>query len=194
MPDLIDISIFVHPVETGSALKKLRKKAAQVESQLYEKQEKGIVRDPMLETAFQDIESLRDSLQQAREHLFNVGVYITIYAEKMEDLNKLEDRIINLLESRMVYVKPSLFQQIEGFNSSIPLCQDKLTVYSPLNSGPLSSFFPFTSADLTSEDGILYGINESNNTLIIFDRFSLENANMVIFAKSGGGKSYATKL
>ncbi|MEK7463060.1 MAG: DUF87 domain-containing protein, partial [Patescibacteria group bacterium] len=194
MPDLIDISIFVHPVETGSALKKLRKKAAQVESQLSEKQEKGIVRDPLLETAFQDIESLRDSLQQAREHLFNVGVYITIYAEKIEELTKLEDRIINLLESRMVYVKPSLFQQIEGFNSSIPLCQDKLGIYSPLNSGPLSSFFPFTSADLTSENGILYGINESNNTLIIFDRFSLENANMVIFAKSGGGKSYATKL
>ncbi|MHB9019270.1 MAG: VirB4-like conjugal transfer ATPase, CD1110 family [Minisyncoccota bacterium] len=194
MPDLIDISIFVHPVETGSALKKLRKKAAQVESQLYEKQEKGIVRDPMLETAFQDIESLRDSLQQAREHLFNVGVYITIYAEKLEELTKLEDKITNLLESRMVYVKPSLFQQIEGFNSSIPLCQDKLAIYSPLNSGPLSSFFPFTSADLTSENGILYGVNESNNSLIIFDRFSLENANMVIFAKSGSGKSYATKL
>jgi len=194
MPDLIDISIFVHPVETNLALKKLRKKAAQVESQIYEKQEKGVVRDPMLETAFQDIENLRDSLQQAREQLFNVSVYITIYAEKVEELNKLEGRITNLLESRLVYVKPALFQQIEGFNSSLPIGQDKLLIYNPLNSGPLSSFFPFTSADLTSENGILYGINQSNNTLIIFDRFSLENANMVIFAKSGSGKSYATKL
>jgi len=194
MPDLIDISIFVHPVETNLALKKLRKKAAQVESQIYEKQEKGMVRDPMLETAFQDIESLRDSLQQAREQLFNVSVYITIYAEKLEELNKLEGKITNLLESRLVYVKPALFQQIEGFNSSLPIGQDKLLIHNPLNSGPLSSFFPFTSADLTSDNGILYGINQSNNTLIIFDRFSLENANMVIFAKSGSGKSYATKL
>jgi conjugal transfer ATP-binding protein TraC len=194
MPDLIDVSIFVHPVETNLALKKLRKKAAQVESQIYEKQNKGIVRDPLLETAFQDVESLRDSLQQARERLFNVGVYITIYADNIENLNKLENKIVNLLESRLVYVKPSLFQQIEGFNSSLPLGEDKLAVHAPLNSGPLSSFFPFTSTDLTSEDGILYGINQSNNTLIIFDRFSLENANMVIFAKSGSGKSYATKL
>jgi len=194
MPDLIDISIFVHPVETTLALKKLRKKAAQVESQLYEKQEKGVVRDPLLETAFQDIESLRDSLQQSREQLFNVGVYITIYADKIEELNKLEGKIVNLLESRMIYIKPALFQQIEGFNSSIPLGQDSLLIYNPLNSGPLSSFFPFTSTNLTSEEGILYGINESNNTLIIFDRFSLENANMVIFAKSGSGKSFACKL
>ena len=194
MPDLIDISIFVHPVETGLALKKLRKKAAQVESQIYEKQEKGVVRDPMLETAFQDIENLRDSLQQAREQLFNVSAYITIYADKLDELNKLEGRITNLLESRLVYVKPALFQQIEGFNSCLPLGLDRLLIHNPLNSGPLSSFFPFTSADLTSENGILYGINQSNNTLIIFDRFSLENANMVIFAKSGSGKSYATKL
>jgi type IV secretory pathway VirB4 component len=194
MPDLIDISIFIHPVETGLALKKLRRKAAQVESQIYEKQEKGVVRDPLLETAFQDIESLRDSLQQSREHLFNVSVYITIYAEKLEELNKLEGKITNLLESRMVYIKPALFQQIEGFNSSLPLGQDKLLIHEPLNSGPLSSFFPFTSTDLTSENGILYGINLNNNTLIIFDRFSLENANTVVFAKAGAGKSYAVKL
>ncbi|MCL5017084.1 MAG: ATP-binding protein [Patescibacteria group bacterium] len=194
MPDLIDISIFVHPIETNLALKQLRKKAAQVESQIYEKQEKGVVRDPMLETAFQDIEGLRDSLQQAREQLFNVSVYITIYAETIEQLNKLEGRITNLLESRLVYIKPALFQQTEGFSSSIPLGQDRLLIYNPLNSGPLSSFFPFTSADLTSDNGILYGINESNNSMIVFDRFSLENANMVVFAKAGAGKSYAVKL
>ena len=194
MPDLIDISIFVHPVETILALKKLRKKAAQVESQIYEKQEKGVVRDPMLETAFQDIEGLRDSLQQAREQLFNVSVYITIYADKIEALNKLEGSITNLLESRLVYIKPALFQQVEGFGSSLPIGQDRLLIHNPLNSGPLSSFFPFTSTDLTSEDGILYGVNQNNNTMIIFDRFSLENANMVIFAKSGSGKSYACKL
>lgn len=194
MPELLDISIFVHPVETSLALRRLRKKAAQIESQMIEKQEKGMVRDPLLETAFQDVEALRDSLQQAREHLFNVGVYIAIYADTAEALNKLENNITSLLESRLVYVKPALFQQLEGFGSAIPLCQDKLLTHTPLNSGPLSSLFPFTSADLTSNDGILYGINRHNNTLIIFDRFSLENANMVIFAKSGAGKSYAAKL
>ncbi|MBU6141788.1 ATP-binding protein [Patescibacteria group bacterium] len=194
MPELLDISIFIHPVETTLALKKLRRKAAQVESQVMERQQKGQVRDPMLETAYQDIESLRDSLQQTRENLFNVGVYLTIYADTVEALHKIEGKITSLLESRLVYVKPALFQQIEGFESTLPLGQDKLGVYNPLNSGPLSSIFPFTSADLTSNSGIMYGINRHNNTLIIFDRFSLENANMVIFAKSGSGKSYATKL
>ena len=194
MPELLDISIFVHPVETPLALKRLRKKAAQIESQVLERQEKGMVRDPLLETAFQDVESLRDSLQQSQEHLFNVGVYLTLYADTAEGLNKLENNINSLLESRLVYVKPALFQQQDGFNSTLPIGEDKLLIHSPLNSGPLSSFFPFTSADLTSDSGIMYGINRHNNTLIIFDRFSLENANMVIFAKSGSGKSYAAKL
>jgi conjugal transfer ATP-binding protein TraC len=194
MPQPLDISIFIHPVEAPLALKRLRKKSAQVESQIIERQQKGRVRDPLLETAFQDIESLRDALQQSREHLFNVGVYITIYADLLEDVQKIENDINSFLESRLVYAKPALFQQIEGFGSTIPTGQDKLLIHTPLNSSPLSSMFPFTSADLTSNDGIMYGINRFNSTLIIFDRFSLENANMVIFAKSGSGKSYATKL
>ena len=194
MPEIMDISIVIHPMETILALRKLRKKAAQTESQLIERQGKGMVRDPLLETAFQDIESLRDALQQSREHLFNLGVYITIYGDTIEQLNKLENNVSSLLESRLIYLKPALFQQLEGFNSTLPVNQDKLAIYTPLNSGPLSSIFPFTSADLTSDNGIMYGINRHNNTLIIFDRFSLENANMVIFAKSGSGKSYATKL
>lgn len=194
MPELLDISIFIHPVDTVLALRTLRRKATQVESQLIERQQKGLVRDPILETAFQDVESLRDSLQQSREQLFNVGVYITFYADTVEQLNKLENKITALLESRLIYAKPALFQQLEGFASTLPLNQDKLEVHSPLNSSPLSSIFPFTSANLTSDEGILYGINRHNNTLVIFDRFSLENANLVIFAKSGSGKSYATKL
>ncbi|MDP3729404.1 MAG: ATP-binding protein [bacterium] len=194
MPELLDISIFIHPTETPLALKNLRKKAAQIESQVMQRESKGMVRDPLLETAFQDVESLRDSLQQGQEHIFKVGVYITIYANTLEDLGKIERAVSSLLESRLVYVKPALFQQLEGFRSMLPIGQDLLQVHSPLNSGPLSSIFPFTSVDLTTNEGILYGINAHNNTLIIFDRFSLENANMVIFAKSGSGKSYAAKL
>lgn len=193
-PDLLDISIFVHPIDTGLALKNLRKKSAQIQSQINEAQEKGMVRDPMLETALLDIESLRDSLQQSQENLFDAGVYITMYADSPEALSKLEGQIISILEGRLVYAKPATFQQLEGWRSTLPLGNDTLRTWTPMNTLPISSLFPFTSANLTSEEGILYGVNQHNNTLIIFDRFSLENANMVIFAKSGAGKSYTTKL
>ncbi len=194
MPELMDISIFVHPVDTSLALKNLRKKTAQIEAQLFERQEKGLVRDPILETAFQDVEGLRDQLQQAQEKLFNTGIYITFYADNLGALEKLEEKINSMFESQLVYIKPAMFQQLEGFGSTLPLNTDKLLINSPMNSGPAASIFPFVSVDLTSDEGILYGINTHNNTLIIFDRFSLENANMVVFAKSGSGKSYACKL
>lgn len=194
MPKMMDISIFFHPMDTALALKNLRKKVTMIEAELSEREEKGLVRDPALETAYQDIENLRDALQQAREKLFEVGVYITIYEESLEELKKTEETLINILEGRLVYAKPALFRQKEGFNSVLPLALDKLEVHTPLNTGPASSLFPFISADLTSDRGILYGINMQNNTLIIFDRFTLENANMVVFAKSGSGKSYATKV
>ncbi len=194
LPELLDISIFVHPVDTAMALRNLRKKTAQIEAQLIERQEKGLVRDPVLETGFQDIETLRDQLQQAQERLFNVGVYVTIYADTLEKLEKVEERLNSLFESQLTYAKPAVFQQLEGFTSTLPLNSDKLLINTPLNSGPVSSLFPFVSVDLTSDEGILYGINRHNNTLVIFDRFSLENANSVVFAKAGAGKSYACKL
>ena len=194
LPDMMDISIFFHPVDTALALRNLRKKVAQIEAEISEKQEKGIVRDPVLETAFNDVENLRDALQQAREKLFDVSVYITVYAESLKDLERLEEKLNSMLESRLVYIKPTLFRQIEGLNSVLPLSENKISIQTALNSGPASSLFPFISPDLTSEKGILYGINMHNNSLVIFDRFSLENANAVVFAKSGSGKSYATKL
>jgi len=194
LPNLYDISIFVNPVDTGSALKKLRKKAAQLESQINDQAEKGLVRDPLLETALRDVETLRDTLQQSQEKLFDVGVYITIYADNAEDLSRLESKLVTLMEAKLIYLKPSIFEQLEGLFSVLPLSDDKLQVYTPMNSGPISSFFPFVSEDLSSNQGIMYGINMHNNSLVIFDRFSLENANQVVFAKSGSGKSYVTKL
>lgn len=194
LPAMMDISIFFHPMDTSLALKNLRKRVTAIEAEIAEKHEKGIVRDPVLETAYEDIERLRDVLQQAREKLFYVGVYITIYDTSLEELAKLEDVLVNALESRLVYTKPALFRQLEGFNSVLPIASDKLEIHTPLNTAPASSLFPFISADLSSENGILWGINTQNNTLIILDRFSLENANMVVFAKSGSGKSYSTKL
>lgn len=194
LPNLFDISIVVNPVNTGMALKNLRKKAGQLESQMNEEQEKGMVRNPMLETAINDVESLRDSLQQSQEKMFNVGVYITIYADTQDELAKVESQLTTMMEARLVYIKPALFQQLEGLSSILPLANDHLQVYSPMNTSPISSFFPFVSEDLSSNKGIMYGINLNNNNLVIFDRFSLENANQVVFAKSGAGKSYTTKL
>jgi conjugal transfer ATP-binding protein TraC len=191
---VLDISIFVHPIDSAEILRKFQKKVAEVQSQIMTRESKGLVRDPILDTAYQDLEQLRDQLQQAQERLFDVGVYITIYGASVEELDKAESEIKSMLESRLVYVKPALFQQEQGFKSVLPLGHDELKVNSKLNSSPLSSIFPFVSFDLTSDKGILYGVNRHNASLVLFDRFSLENYNSVIFAKSGSGKSYATKL
>ena len=190
----MEISMFIHPIDTGYILKRLRRSVTEVQSELMEKQEKGLVRDPELETAFQDLEGLRDRLQTAQEKMFRFGLYLTIYGETQEELRSIETTLRSIFESRLIYIKPALYQQKEGFNSCLPYGRDLLQVHTSLNTEPLSSTFPFVSFDLSSNEGILYGINRHNNSLILFDRFSLENANEVIFAKSGSGKSYAVKL
>jgi conjugal transfer ATP-binding protein TraC len=191
---IFNISIFVHPIETAKVLRQFQKKVAEVQSQINSRENKGLVRDPMLDTAYQDLESLRDNLMQAQEKLFDVGVYITLYGDNEEELDKLETEIKTVMESKLVYLKPALFQQEQGYKSILPIADDQLGIHSKLNSSPLSSIFPFVSFDLTSDKGILYGINRHNNSLVLFDRFSLDNYNSVTFAKSGSGKSYATKL
>jgi conjugal transfer ATP-binding protein TraC len=191
---VFDVSIFVHPVNTADVLKKFQKKVAEVQSQMSTREEKGFVRDPQLEAAYNSLEDLRDKLQQAEERLFDVGLYVTIYGNTEQDLDKTETDIRSILDSRLVYVKPALFQQEQGFRSTTPLGNDELQVHTKFNSEPLATFFPFTSFDLTSDNGILYGINRHNSSLVLFDRFSLENYNSVTFATSGSGKSYAAKL
>ncbi|MBU4480447.1 conjugal transfer protein TraC [Patescibacteria group bacterium] len=189
-----DISIFVHPIETSKILRQFQKKVAEVQSQIMSREKKGIVRDPGLDAAYRNLEELRDKLQQAQEKLFDVGIYITIYGDTLTELDKVESEIRAILESKLIYVRPALFQQEQGFKSALPIGDDQLKVHSKLNSSPLSSIFPFVSSDLTSDKGILYGINRHNSSLILFDRFSLANYNSVTFAKSGAGKSYAVKL
>jgi type IV secretory pathway VirB4 component len=190
----MDISIFVHPIDTSETLKKFQKKVAEVQSQINDRADKGMVRDPQLDAAYRNLEELRDKLQQAEEKLFNVGLYIAIYASSEEELNKIESELKGMLDSRLVYIKPALFQHEEGLKSILPVVQDELLVHSKFNTSPLSSFFPFTSFDLTSNSGILYGVNRHNSSLVLFDRFSLTNYNSVTFATSGAGKSYMTKL
>lgn len=189
-----DVSFFFHPIDTGTVLNQLRKKVTEVQAEIMEREEKGLIRDPSLETAYQDLEELRSSLQTAQEKVFKFGLYITIYADDEKGLNETETILRSILESRLIYLKPALYQQKEGFISVSPYNLDKLQVHTTLNTSPLSSIFPFVSFDLSSNEGILYGINKHNNSLILFDRFTLENANMCVFAKSGSGKSYAVKL
>ncbi len=191
---IFDVSIFIHPIETSEILRSFQNKVAEVQSQISIRESKGLVRDPMLDTAYSDLEGLRDSLMQAQEKMFEVGLYITIYADSENDLFKVENEIKSLLESKLIYLKPALFQQAEAFRTVIPTGTDLLGIHQKLNTEPLSSLFPFVSFDLTSDKGILYGVNRHNSSLVIFDRFSLPNYNSIIFATSGAGKSYATKL
>jgi conjugal transfer ATP-binding protein TraC len=191
---VFDISIFIHPIDTATILRYFQKKVAEVQSQISIREEKGLVRDPVLDIAYQDLENLRDQLQQAQEKIFDVGLYISIYGDSENELDKIESEIKSILESKLIYVKPALFQQEQGYRSMIPLGNDELGVNSKINSSTLSSIFPFVSFDLTSDKGILYGINRHNSSLVLFDRFSLENYNSITFAKSGSGKSYNTKL
>ncbi len=190
----MDISLFVHPIDTSEILKQLRTSATRVESQIGIEQDKGKIRDPILETAIQDIEELRDRLLQGTEKFFRLGIYFTLYADTEEELNKMSQSIESMLEAQLVYVKPAVMRMDDGFVATRPLALDNLDVANNLNTQPLSTTFPFVSSDLSSNDGILYGINRHNNSLILFDRFKMENANMVVFAKSGAGKSYTVKL
>ena len=137
----LDVSIFIHPIDTADTLKKLQKKVAEVQSQINMKEERGEVRDPQLEAAWRNIEELRDKLQQAEEKLFDVGFYLAVYGKDDKELNDAENDIKSILDSKLITLKPALFQQEPGFNSLVPLTNDALLVHNKFNSSPLSSFF-----------------------------------------------------
>lgn len=190
----LDISMYFYPVKAGLILKQLKKKVGILEAQIISDAEKGAPRDPIRETALRDIEKLRDDLTQGIEHFFQFAFYITIYASSLDELDKVTEDVESIFGAKLIYSKRVLYQAEQGFNSTIPLSNDELMITFNMNTSPIASSFPFTSAELTSDNGILYGINRHNNSLILFDRFSLPNANSVVFATSGAGKSYAVKL
>lgn len=190
----MDTALFIHPIDTAEILKTLRKSATQVQSQMNIELEDGKIRDPVLEAALQNIEDLRDRLQQGTEKFFRFGLYMTVYGSDEKDLADKTQAIEAILESQLVYTKLAVLRMDKGFAATRPLGNDVLDVANNLNTEPLSTTFPFVSSDLSSNEGILYGINRHNNSLILFDRFKMENANMVVFAKSGAGKSYTVKL
>ncbi len=190
----LDISMFIYPIGTKQMMTQLKKKAGQLESSLAIEKEKGMVRNPELETAVEDIEGLRDVLQRGEMRLFQYALYFSIYARSVDELNTITEQLESTLGGMLIYTKQALLQMEPGFNSTLPLGIDELNVRRNLDTASLSTTFPFTSATLSSNDGILYGLNRHNNSLILFDRFELENANSVVFAKAGAGKSYAVKL
>lgn len=190
----MDIAFFIHPIDTRDIVKDLRRAATQVQSQINIEAEEGKIRDPVLESALQNIEELRDKLQQGTEKFFRFGLYMTIYAADDSALNELSKTIEAILEAQLVFTKPAVLRMDQGFVATRPLAMDTLDIANNLNTSPLSTTFPFVSSDLSSNDGVLYGINRHNNSLVLFDRFKMENANMVVFAKSGAGKSYTIKL
>ncbi len=193
-PSSIDISMFLYPVKSDIILKQLRKRVGALEAQLAADRDKGAPRDPLRETALMDIENLRDQLTQGIERFFQFGLYISVYAKTKEQLDRLTEDIESVFGARLVLSRRAMYQAEQGFNSTLPLGNDELSLSYNMNSSPIATSFPFISSDLTSDRGILYGINLHNNSLVIFDRFSMQNANAVVFATSGAGKSYAVKL
>jgi len=194
LDEVIDVSMFIYPVESQVVLNNLRKKVTQLEASMSINQEHGKVRDPALEAAIQDAEELRDQLQVGAERFFRYGLYITMYGDSLDEISEVQHKIETTLGQQLIFSKVASSQQEQGLNSTVPQMVDQLQIRRNMNTGAISTSFPFTSADLTQEKGILYGINMHNNGLVIFDRFTLENANMVVFAKSGAGKSFAVKL
>ncbi len=194
LDEVMDLSLYIYPVDSQVVLDNLRKKVTQLEAGLQIDSEKGRVRDPGKQVAIQDAEEMRDKLQVGEERFFRFGFYFTIYASNDEELEFVTHKVESLLGQQLVYSKPATSQQEQGLNSTVPQFMDQLQIRRNMSTGAISTSFPFTSADLSQEDGILYGINMHNSGLVIFDRFSLENGNSVVFAKSGAGKSFTVKL
>lgn len=190
----LDISMFIYPIDSSQIMRVLRRKVSEMEASLRINQEKQAIRDPELEIAYQDAEELRDRLQRGTEKFFQYALYFTIYAKNQEELDSITSHLETVLGGQLIYTRPTLIQMEQGFNSSLPMFLDEINVVRNMTTSSLATTFPFTSVDLTTGNGVLYGINRHNNSLILFDRFDLENANMTVFSKSGGGKSYAVKL
>ena len=189
-----DMSLFIYPIESAFVQKFLKKRLTQLHSERSMLAEKWLLNDPAIEAQIQDVEELRYKLTRWEEKYFHFGLYFTVYAKSEEKLNKVWKDIETILAWRNVLQKQSYLRAEQAFISTWPFCKDELWVYRNMSTWGLSTAFPFTSSTLSHDDWILYWINTHNNSLIIFDRFKTENANMTVFAKSGWGKSFAVKL
>jgi conjugal transfer ATP-binding protein TraC len=190
----MEVSMFLYPTFSADVLSDLRRKIAEMEATLLSDAEQGLDADPKVKAALEDALSVQEELAKGVERFFQFGLYITLVSDDLEELNKESKRLTTALSSILIMTKTATLQMEDGFKSTIPIGEDKLTITRNMDTTSLASTFPFTSAILTQEKGIMYGINQQNGSLIIFDRYSLENANEVVFGKSGAGKSYLIKL
>lgn len=190
----LDISMFVYQTTSSDVLSDLKRKIGEMEATIGSQVEQGQVVDPKVTAALEDAFSLQDELARGIERFFLFGLYITLSADSLTELDTVSKKLHATLSGLMLVAKTTTLQMEEGFKSTIPLGKDKLYIVRNMDTTSLASTFPFTSAMLTQDKGVLYGLNQQNGSLIVFDRFSLENANEVILGKSGSGKSYLIKL
>jgi len=190
----IDLSMFYYPVKGKMVLDDLKRKITELEATTMANREQGKITDPAVQAALEDAKDLQEQLVKGIEKYFQFSFYITIPAESLEELNNVTAKLESTLGSLLLISKTATLQMEEAFQSTVPTGMDKLLITRNMDTTSLATTFPFTSSELTMDEGIMYGINRHNGSLIIFDRFSLENANSVVFAKSGSGKSYFVKL
>ncbi len=190
----LNISMFIYPTSSSDVLNDLRRKIAEMEASISSEVESGRSPDPKIEAALEDALGLQEELAKGVERFFQFSLYITISADSLKDLDEAGKKLSSTLSSLLIIPKVATLQMEDGFKSSVPIGIDKLYITRNMDTTSLASTFPFTSAMLTQDKGVLYGINQQNGSLIIFDRFSLENANEVVLGKSGSGKSFLIKL
>lgn len=193
-PHSLDIAMYIYPVEVKKILDDLRRKITEMEAEISSDIKQGKLSNINTEVKLEDARVIQEQLAKGAEKFYQFGLYITVSAGSVEELNKITKQVQSTLSSLLIVSKTTALQMEDGFKTTLPTGQDKLMITRNMDTTSLATTFPFTSSELTSDRGVLYGINEHNESLVIFDRFSLENANMVVFAKSGAGKSYAVKL
>ncbi len=188
------VSFFIYPATASDVLSGLQRKIAEMEATISSDAEKGVVINPKVTATLEDALSIQESLAKGIERFFQLGLYITLAANDLKELDQTNRRLSSTLGSLLLITKPTTLQMEDGFKTTLPMGQDKISISRNMDTTSLAATFPFSSATLTQNKGILYGMNQQNGSLIIFDRFSMENANEVIFGKSGSGKSYLIKL
>lgn len=190
----LNVSMFIYPSESKTILNELKRKIAQMQATIDADMKSGKVVDPNVQVALDDALALQAELAKGAERFFQFGLYVTIPADTKEELDNVTKEIDSTLSSLLIIAKQATLEQEEGFKSTLPMFSDKLGIWRNMDTTSLAMTFPFSTASLTRNEGILYGLNQHDGSLIIFDRFTLENANSVILGKSGGGKSFLVKL
>ncbi len=190
----LDIAMYVYPTKSEEVLENLKRRVGEMEATIQSDMKRGRVIEPSVQVALEDALALQQELAKGAQRFFQFGLYVTIPSKSLEDLNKTSKQVEATLASLLIITKRTTLQMEEGFKTTLPMGQDRIVITRNMDTTSLATTFPFTTSELTANEGILYGINEHNDSLVIFDRFTLENANAVVFGKSGSGKSYMVKL